>query len=155
LKPKVKTTGPAVEKDKAFFAGAPEISIFVACCVLVNELRGLERGLQAGDITQKSFDEKSKGILDRLCEAVDATYRFDIVMPVIERGRFSPFFWSWFNWWDDYLKALTPSEVAEAERRARERGSLIDDLRPKAHWVSYRNTPAICLGADQSADPVL
>jgi hypothetical protein len=154
LKPKVKTTEPAVEKDKAFFAGAPEISIFVACCVLVNELHGFERGLQVGDISQKAFEEKCKGVLDRLCEAVDATYRFDIVMPVIGRGQFSPFFWSWFNWWDDYLKALTPSEVAEAERRARERGSLIDDLRPKDHWVSYRNTPAIYLGTAQSADPV-
>lgn len=146
MKPKAKTAEPTIEKDKAFFAGAPEISIFVACCVLVNELRGLERSLHEGDIPRKSFDEKSKAVLDRLCEAVDATQRFDLVMPVIEPGRFSPFFWSWFNWWDDYLKALTPSEVAEAERRARERGSLIDDLRPKDHWVSYRNTPAICIG---------
>lgn len=145
MKSNVKTSEPAIEKDKAFFAGAPEISIFVACCVLVNELRGLERGLREGDLTQPAFDEKSKGVLARLCEAVASTQRFDIVMPLIEPGHFSPFFWSWFNWWDDYLKALTPSEVAEAERRARERGSLIDDLRPKNHWVSYRKTPAICL----------
>jgi len=145
LKSKVKTSEAAIEKDKAFFAGAPEISIFVACCVLVNELRGLERSIEVGDITRNSFDEKSKGLLERLCEAVDATYRFDVVLPVIGPGRFSPFFWSWFNWWDDYLKALTPSEVAEAERRARERGSLIDDLRPKDHWVNYRNIPSISL----------
>ena len=98
-----------------------------------------------GDISQTTFDEKSKNLLEKLGEAVEATHRFDIVTPVFEPGRFSPFFWRWFNWWDDYLKGLTPSGVAEAERRARERGSLIDDLRPKQHWLSYRYTPAICV----------
>jgi hypothetical protein len=133
-----------VERDQVFYLGAPEISVFVACCVMVNELRGLQRSLQTGDITQTAFQDKTKPILDRLNEAADATQRFDVLFPVMDREQFSPFFWRWFNWWDDYLKALTPSQVAETERRAREGGSLIDDLRPKGNWVKYRNTPAIC-----------
>lgn len=145
VKPKTKTSEAATEKENSFFLGAPEISVFVACCVMVNELRALERSFQMGDLTPSAFQEKSRKVLDRLSEAAKATQRFDIVMPVVEWGHFSPFFWRWFNWWDDYLKALTPSQVAETERRARERGSLIEDLRPKDHWVSYRNTPAICL----------
>jgi hypothetical protein len=144
LKPKLNTTQCEVERDQVFYLGAPEISVFVACCVMVNELRGLQRSLQTGDITQTAFQDKTKPILDRLNEAADATQRFDVIFPVMTREQFSPFFWRWFNWWDDYLKALTPSQVAETERRAREGGSLIDDLRPKGNWVKYRNTPAIC-----------
>lgn len=145
LKPKTKTTEFEVEKDGTFFLSAPEISVFVACCVMVNELRALDRGLQSGDVSASAFREKSKAVLDRLGEAAEATQRFDIIFPVMERGRFSPFFWRWFNWWDDYLKTLPPSQVAETERQARERLSLVDVLRPKGHWVRYRDTPAITL----------
>ena len=112
---------------------------------MINELRGLHREWQARDINQTKFQEKSKKLRERLTEAAEATERFDIVFPAGEDGQFSPFFWRWFNWWDDYLKALTPSQVAETERRSRERGTLIEDLRPKGHWVSYRNNPAIDL----------
>ena len=149
MKPKTK---PAEfeQKDKAFFLGAPEISVFVACCVMVNELRGLERALEMGDITSEVFDKKSCAVLDRLNDAAEATQRFDIVQPVMEGGRFSPFFWRWFNWWDDYLKDLSPSQVAETERHARERGSIIEDLRPKKHWLNYRSTPAVIFEADQA-----
>jgi hypothetical protein len=145
LKPKLKPTGLEPEKDAAFFLSAPEISVFVACCVMINELRGLERSAHAGDIRDTVYQEKSRKVIERLSEAVEATQRFDIVQPVMQSGRFSSFFWRWFNWWDDYLKALTPSQVAETERRARERGTLIEDLRPKGHWINYRKTPAIAL----------
>jgi hypothetical protein len=110
---------------------------------MINELRCLERSLRLGDINQSAFEEKSTAVLTRLGEAVESTQRFDIVFPVMEQGRFSPFFWRWFNWWDDYLKALTPSQVAQTERRARERGSLIEDLRPPGNWTNYRGTPAL------------
>lgn len=143
MKPKLNEVAREVEKDQAFYLAAPEISVFVACCVMVNELRGLQRSLQTGDITQRMFEDKTGPILDRLNDAAEATQRFDVIFPVMTREQFSPFFWRWFNWWDDYLKALTPSQVAETERRAREAGSLIEDLRPKGHWVKYRHNPAI------------
>jgi hypothetical protein len=145
LKPKLKLPQPTLEKDAAFFLSAPEISVFVACCVMVNELRGLERGQQAGDLSFTAYQEKSAAVLARLNEAIEATYRFDIVLPILERGRFSPFFWRWFNWWDDYLKTLTPSQVAQTEQRAREGGSLFDGLRPKGHWLNYRATVPVVL----------
>lgn len=152
LKPKVKLTGSEPEKDATFYLSAPEISVFVACCVMINELRGLERAVHAGDIRDPLFREKSRAIIKRLSEAVEAMHRFDIVQPILPSGLFSPFFWRWFNWWDDYLKALTPSEVAETERRAHERGTLLEDLRPKGHWLAYRKTPALALQSDPGAD---
>ncbi|HLH54356.1 MAG TPA: hypothetical protein VKY92_12145 [Verrucomicrobiae bacterium] len=148
LNQKLTEPRPNTEKDSAFFMSAPEISLFVACCVMINELRGLEKTFKAGDITRTVFDDKSAALIDRLGEAVEATRRFDIVFPVFGRGQFSPFFWAWFNWWDDYLKSLTPSQVAETERRARDGGSLMDDLRPKGHWLRYRKTPGLTLTSD-------
>jgi hypothetical protein len=142
LKPKLNPTAPEVEKDSGFFHSAPEISVFVACCVMINELRGLEKGLLTGDITSAIFEVKTDALLDRLGDAAEATQRFDVILPVIAPGQFSPFFWCWFNWWDDYLKSLTPSQVADTERRARDGGSLIEDLRPKGHWIRYRRTAA-------------
>lgn len=145
MKPKSNVSPCQAEREQTFFLGAPEISVFVACCVMVNELRGLRRSRQTGDISETAFLHQTKSVLERFSEAAEATQRFDIVFPVMDRARFSPSFWRWFNWWDDYLKALTPSQVAEAERRAHEGRSLLDDLRPRGHWIEYRSTPAIHL----------
>jgi hypothetical protein len=142
LKSKLKSTEAVPQTDQGFFLSAPEISVFVACCVMINELRGFERSLATGEITSAIFQERSKSLLIRLAEAADATQRFDVVCPVMAEARFSPFFWRWFNWWDDFLKALTPSRVAEMEQHARERGALIEDLRPRGHWLQYRSTAA-------------
>jgi len=152
LKPNTKPAGLEPAKDAAFFLSAPEISVFVACCVMINELRGLERSLHSGDIREPVYQEKSRAVLKRLVDAVEATHRFDIVQPVLSSGIFSPFFWRWFNWWDDYLKALTPSQVAETERRAQERGTLLQDLRPQGHWLTYRKTPALALHPAAESD---
>ncbi len=115
--------------------------MFVAVCVLINELRGLDSALGTGEITGKVYQDRSKDVMSRLGEAAEATYRFDIVIPQMQPGLFSPFFWRWFNWWSDHIKALTPSRIAELEQRAREGGSLIHDLRPRGDWVNYRSTP--------------
>jgi hypothetical protein len=143
LKPKIKPQVSETEKDVTLFLSAPEISIFVACCVMVNELRGLRRSSHLGDITKSVFQERFGAVLERLSEAAEATQRFDVLFPVMARGHFSPFFWRWFNWWDDYLKPLSPSQVAETERRAREQGAMAEHLWPRGHWVDYRPTPAI------------
>src|SRR5262249_1210318 len=82
----------------------PEITIFLVCREMVNELRGLAWAYNAQEITKSVFMERCKVILAELNEAADATERFDIVLPVMDYGRFSPFFWRWFNWWDDYFK---------------------------------------------------
>src|SRR6266478_2514398 len=100
---------------------APEVSVFLACRAMVNELRGQALAFNAQEITKSTFMETCKGILGQLNAAADATERFDIVLPVMDYGRFSPFFWRWFNWWDDYFKELTPKQVGQIERLARER----------------------------------
>src|SRR5689334_9259609 len=79
---------------------APEVSVFMACCGIVDELRGVACAFNAHQISKRLFMAKSKGILARLHDVAEITERFDIVLPVIEYGRFSPFFWRWFNWWD-------------------------------------------------------
>jgi len=143
VKPKLQLSQADPQEDPAFFLSAPEISVFVACCVMVNELRGLDRSLANRDIDATAFQQRFDTLSQRLAQAVESTQRFDVVLPVLGPRHFSPFFWRWFNWWDDYLKALTPSRVAEMERRARERGSLIDNLRPRGHWISYRSSPPL------------
>src|SRR5882672_6479340 len=112
----------AKEKD---LLRAPEISVFLACRAMVNELRGLALAFNAQEISKSAFMQSCKGILGQLNAAVDATERFDIVLPVMDYGRFSPFFWRWFNWWDDYFKALTPTEIGDLGRLARERAPSV------------------------------
>jgi hypothetical protein len=89
--------------------------------------------------------ESCKGILGQLNAAADATERFDIVLPVMDYGRFSPFFWRWFNWWDDYFKELTSRQSCQIERLAREAKQSAEHYRPREDWVRYRHTPAFNL----------
>ena len=134
-----------IEQDKEFLLNAPEVSLFIACLGLVNELRGLEAAFKRGESTRRDFQDRAKAVLAHLNETVDATERFDIVMPVMGYGQFSPFFWRWFNWWDDYFKGLTLAQICQIARQARERVPAVNDYRPESHWVSYRHAPAITL----------
>src|SRR6266403_1925373 len=93
-----------VERDSGFLCDAPEVSIFLACLGMVDELRHLERAFRASAMSEQIFFEKFNEILGQLTRAAEATERFDLLRPVIDYGRFSPFFWRWFNWWDDYLQ---------------------------------------------------
>ena len=110
-----------MEQAKEFLRSAPEISIFGICAVMVDELRGFERAFKSGQLTTKAFWEKSTVVVAQLCETATTTERFGLVLPVIGPGEFSPFFWRWFNWWDDYFQTLTPAQVNELEAMARER----------------------------------
>ena len=120
---------------------APEVSVFMTCGGLVNELRGLERTFERGEINESILLEKSKAVLAALRTAVLATERFDIVSPVTSDGQFSPFFWRWFNWWEDYFKGLTVTQIGELERLARERLAIVNDHRPTGHWIHYADDP--------------
>src|SRR5215469_3923317 len=94
-----------VEKDNEFLRDAPEVSIFLACLGMIDELRHLEQAFRASSISDQHFFEEFNEILGQLTHAVEATERFDVLWPVMDYGRYSPFFWRWFNWWDDYLQA--------------------------------------------------
>ena len=133
------------EQKKEFLRNAPEVSLFIACLGLVNELRGLEAAFKHREFTIHVFRDKSNAVLAHLNETVAATERFDIVMPVMDHGQFSPFFWRWFNWWDDYFKSLTITQIGDIARQARERVPTVNGYRPEDHWVTYRHTPAFTL----------
>jgi len=133
-----------VIKDKDLLQ-APEIAVFLACRAMVNELRSLAWAFNAQEISKAVFMDRCKIILGELNEAADATERFDIVLPVMDYGRFSPFFWRWFNWWDDYLKELTPKQAGQIEKWAREDKPNVEEYRPSDNWVRYRHGAAFTL----------
>ena len=134
-----------VERDNEFLREAPEVSIFLACYGMVEELRNLERAFRSSDLNDKGFFEEFNQVLTQLSQIAEATERFDVLLPVMDYGQFSPFFWRWFNWWDDYLRELSPRQLASVERLARERKPALTQHRPKEDWVRYRHTPAFCL----------
>jgi hypothetical protein len=133
------------EQKKEFLRNAPEVSIFISCLGLVNELRGLDVAFKRGELARRDFSEKAHAVLAHLNETVDATERFDIVSPVMGYGQFSPFFWRWFNWWDDYFKGLTLTQINDVAREARERAPTVNSHRPENHWLTHRHTPAFTL----------
>ena len=135
----------AIGQDREVLASAPEVSVFIHCLVMVNQLRGLERAFKNREITRGAFLDKSNAVLGQFNEAVATTERFDIVLPVMDYGQFSPFFWRWFNWWDDFFKGLSALQIVEVERVARERGPAVAAYRPDSHWIGYRHTPAFTL----------
>jgi hypothetical protein len=148
LMPQSATRGKPIAQAKEFLLRAPEIAIFGVCCVMVDELRDLQRACNAGTLTMGVFLEKSNAVLSQFVETAAATERFGVVMPVIEYGQFSPFYWRWFNWWDDYFRALTPAQVSAIELLARQGLAAANEFRPADHWVHYRDNPAFTICKD-------
>jgi hypothetical protein len=146
MTPKTKTKLKVrAAQDEKFLLEAPEVSIFLACLAAVNELRWLASAYECGEMSRIAFSRESTTVVARLSELVSATERFDIVCPVIEFGRFSPFFWRWFNWWNDYLRDWTGRQVKRLERLVREGDPAGVARRPDNDWVRYRHTPAFAL----------
>lgn len=133
------------EQDGEFLLRAPEVSIFLACVAAVNQLRALAAAYESGELTRVAFSRRSTCVVGELSELASATERFDIVWPVLEFGRFSPFFWRWFNWWNDFLKDYTPRQVSQLVRLATRSSVTSSGHRPKDHWLHYRQTPAFAL----------
>jgi len=117
----------------------------MACRGMVEQLRELAGAFNAEEISKRTFMARCKAVLTQLNHAADATERFDIVLPVMDYGRFSPFFWRWFNWWDDYLKDFTPGQISRLEWLASRTKRAIDGQRPREHWLRYRHTAAFTL----------
>lgn len=143
--PKPKTKLAQVDEKQPFLQNPPEVSCFIMCLVMVNQLRLLERDFQGGEILESAFNSKAKALLSQLTPAVALTERFDIVMPVIGTGQFSAFFWRWFNWWEDYFGSLSATQMTEIERLGREMQATVNEYRPVGHWISHRDTTAFAL----------
>jgi hypothetical protein len=134
-----------IQRDKEFLLNAPEVSVFVVCLGLVSELSALDYALKHGELSSRAFSQKANAVLAHLNETAAATERFDIVMPVMSHGQYSPFFWRWFNWWGDYLKALSSTEFSEVARQALARVPTVNEYRPASDWATCRNTPAFTI----------
>jgi hypothetical protein len=143
--PRTTQSNFGTEQKKEFLRNAPEVSLFITCLGLVNELRGLDVAFRSGELTRRAFSEQAQAVLAHLNQTVEATERFDIVRPAMGYGQFSPSFWRWFNWWDDYLKGLSVTQLGDLARQARERVSTVNEYRPENHWVTYRPTPGFAL----------
>jgi len=117
----------------------------MACLVLVEELRRLEGAFHGGDISRDTLSQKSDLVLKALADTVAATERFDIVLPVLGPGQFSPSFWRWFNWWEDHFGRLTIQEMAGIESPRGQQRFAIRGRQPTAHWLNWRDTPAFSL----------
>ena len=144
--PKTKTKSKAKpELESQFLLEASEVSIFLACVAAVNQLRALAAQYEIGELSRVAFSRRSTVIVADLSELACATERFDIVCPVLEFGKFSPFFWRWYNWWHDFLKDFTPRQVNQLiHLKANNRHSSSGD-RPRSDWLRYRQTPAFAL----------
>ncbi len=140
LKPKVQ-----VRRENDFLRDAPEVSIFLASLGLMGRLRELEQSFSKGELRDRPFFNKFNAVLAQLTSIVEATERFDIVTPVLDYGHYSPFFWRWYNWWDDYFKGLSSKQIGQLDRLARARKPAVEDYRPDGDWVRYRQTPAFKL----------
>lgn len=134
-----------VRRVTDFLRDAPEVSIFLATVGLMNQLRALEQAFSKGELRDRVFFNKFNAVLAQLTSIVEATERFDIVTPVIDYGHYSPFFWRWYNWWDDYIKGLSAKELGLVDRLARVGKPSVEDHRPDGDWVTYRHTPSFKL----------
>src|SRR5215472_16287423 len=70
---------------------APEVVVFMACRGMVEELRSLAEAFHTQEMTKRVFMARCRAVLARLNEAATVTERFDVVLPVFDYGRFSPF----------------------------------------------------------------
>ena len=153
--PKVSSIIKAVfEKEREFLLQTPEVVLFSACLAITQKVLTLERAFAAGKINRAAFIRRINILLSQLTRTAEATQRFDIVMPVMDFGRFSPTFWRWFNWWDDYRRSLTPTEIIQLERLVQARAPTISDYRPEGDWQTCRQTPPFRLEIVSSPEPL-
>jgi len=141
--PKTKPKSKLPAEREEFLLHPPEIAVFMACCVVVNELRGLERTFKAGEITEGLFQERAANLFPKLIKAAGGAECFDVVMPVVGETEVSSVFWRWFNWWEDYFSGLNPTEICEIERLGKELKLAVNDYRPKEHWLTFRPTAGV------------
>ncbi len=139
----VQPTSSAVESYSAGLHNAPEFIVFSACLVTIESLRSLADKFADGKIDQPTFVAQTASLLFRLRRTAEATQRFDVVMPVMDSDKFSPFFWGWFNWWFDYSTQLTLTQFEKLEKLAQQRRKGLAKHRPKGDWLHYRQTPAL------------
>jgi hypothetical protein len=128
------------------------------CLVALDEAAVKYRSQQVGE---EGFYAQSNAILVNLAEIAEETHRFGVVMPLaIENGykkqlkkleqemlrpAFSSTFWKWYNWWGDYIKALSPDEVTHVYQLATMHLPQLARFRPDGDWLNHRADRSILL----------
>jgi hypothetical protein len=135
----------AAEPDRELLLLMPEIFIFSSCLEIIQKMRRLELKFQKGRMKRSVFLKRITLLLSHLAEMAGATERFNILTPVPGVGQFSPFFWRWFNWWNDYRRTLTRAEISHLERLGKAGNAELDNYRPAGDWLHYRQAPALAL----------
>jgi hypothetical protein len=126
----------------------PEIFVFSACLRAVQELGVLERTIRFGEMDTRTFVLRFKGVLCRLIKMSQVTQRFGVGAPVGKDGQFSPSFWGWFNFWNEYRKQLSSAQIDEIERLVRERLDTVNHHRPEGEWLT--KITSLCEAASRS-----
>lgn len=140
---------------------APEICIWMTAFGCLRTLQETMEGRKAGTLTDKQFFRQFNEMLVELGETADATHRFGVLLPALleshykKRAKqledrlvkvdFSPSFWRWYNWWDDYIRSLTAAQTRHLYHLAMERVPTVEEHRPIGDWMSHRAEPILIL----------
>jgi len=126
--------------DTEFLFRAPEIYVFSACSHVVDLVVAAREAAGAGAEDAAACDERLRVLFSQLWGLAVATQRFDIILPLMSDGTLSPFFWRWFNWWQDYRKALTPEELDQVRGLLENSDPGALEFRPSGDWLTHRAT---------------
>ncbi len=133
----------AAPGSDTYLLTAPEISIFTALFSMRNSLLDLEQ--QRAKFSNDEFFRQFNCVLAQFTETAEATHRFDVVLPVIQLGKFSSGFWRWFNWWHEYLTGLPEPEQMKIERLAMDRLPGLEAYRPSGDWINGSGHPSFVI----------
>lgn len=140
---------------------SPEISVWMTAFGGLREIADLYAAHEAGKLSTEKYYQTVNAMLVELAETADLTHQFGILLPAaIEpnykrrlrvlfdafiKVEFSPSFWRWFNWWDDYMKSLPQADRNNLYKLVTYRLPEVETFRPLGDWIGYRNEPAIVL----------
>ena len=119
-----------------FLFRAPEIYVFSACSHIVEQVAAAQEAASCGE----QDSERARLLACQLWGLAVATQRFDIIVPWTSKGTFSPFFWRWFNWWNDYREGLTAEELNYVHGLLETFDPAALEYRPPGDWLNHRAT---------------
>jgi len=137
----------------------PEISVWMTAFGCLRSIDEFAVKWNRKNITRQQYYKAVNGCLFNLAETADATHRFGVLLPATiephyrrhlrERNDgllkvdFSPSFWRWYNWWNDYINTLSTIEREYVYDLAMERLPALEMYRPGGDWLHYRSNPVL------------
>ena len=140
---------------------SPEISVWMTAFGCLREISDIASAFQAKKISSENYYRSVNHMLVELAETADDTHRFGVLLPssiepnykkragTLKDGflqvEFSFSFWQWYNWWDDYMKAIPLDARNELYKLVTYRLPEVERYRPQGDWISHRREPALML----------